>query len=114
MKKKNSIEKCKKNNSANRATIVGMILFSFLSFSCAGNKQALPVSNESEISKGGGDPELECRWRVPTGSTLRQKVCATKAAWERMDRRQRKDADRFYDDVVDEMRQKSPDFGTED
>ena len=112
MKKKNFIKKLIKNNRASWMTIAGMIMILLLSASCASeyNKQALHGKNGAEISKSGGDQEKECRWEVPTGSTLRQKVCRTKAGWAEIERRQKKDVDKFYDEVVDEMRQNPSTF----
>lgn len=107
MKKKNFIKKLIKNNRASWVTIAGIIMIFLLSASCASqyNKQALPEKGGSEIVKGGGDQEIECRWKRLTGSNLREKFCATKAAWEKIDQGQKRDADQFMDDVVDEMRQ---------
>lgn len=112
MKKKKFINQLMKNNRASWIPIVGMIVISLLSASCTSeyNKQALPEKGESEIGKSGGDREIECRWEIPTGSTLREKVCRTKAGWAEIDRRQKMDADKFYDEVVDEMRQNRTEF----
>ena len=112
MKKNNVKTFLMKNNRASRMTIAALIMSLLLSASCVSQnkKQASTIKGGPGSGEGGVDQEIECRWYVPTGSTLRQKTCASKAEWEKIDQGGKRDADRFFDDVVDEMRQNRTDF----
>lgn len=55
--------------------------------SCAAQKKKTVVVDPSKPTAGVEQPaekdgDIECRWIIPTGSSLRKKVCKSRFEWE--------------------------------
>lgn len=98
----------RKNVRTSRVTIACVFMIVLLVGACAGGntKQTLSQANEtrqvsaktgSENGETSGDQEIICRHKKYTGSRFRHKVCATKAQWARLDRKDAADTEEIID-----------------
>ena len=105
-------KRLKENVRASSVNLACVFMIALLTGACASEykKQTSSYANEtgqvsakgeSENGETNDDQEIECRWKVFTGSLLKRKVCLTKAEWAELDKKNRRKVDDFFDEVSD-------------
>jgi len=111
MKKIIFFNRLKENVRGSMASLAYVFMIALLTCACASTdkKQTSPYAialdqilteGESENSETNDDQEIVCRTREITGSRFKEKVCATKAEWAELDKKNRAEAD-YLDREID-------------